>query len=221
MTNLEGSSNSTIKETKISAPPIIHRHTASTTQQNDQQLTTLQNLKRAEIDMGAVSLVHFDHGASSSKTDFDSLSIQLTVFFIISTLAYTAGFIMADFVMSVDSKNTWPLAEGAFGASLWSTVIIGPLLYAFLLFNTTSNRFVSTSSLSSGFSGSTLPKLNKLQTTHSTNKLSNLVPVLRRNNSSTPMMMSERNTERDDSPREIRVTVNVRTEEYDEEEIKL
>jgi len=56
--------------------------------------------------------------------------LQLTVFFTILCLAYTVGFILADYLMSVDAANTWPLAEGAFGASLWSTVIVSFLSFS-------------------------------------------------------------------------------------------
>ncbi|GAA5882832.1 hypothetical protein JCM16303_002484 [Sporobolomyces ruberrimus] len=161
----------------------------------DSRLTTLQNLKRAELDMAA-----------------------LTIFFIISSLAYTAAFIMADFVMSVDAANTWPLAEGAFGASLWSTVIIGPLLYAFLLYNTASNRLVSPSN--SDFLTSTQqPELRSFPSTTATqktatNRLASLVPILKRTNSATPMMSEPTLSEQ--IPREIMVVVQVQTEEYDD-----
>ncbi|GAA5923791.1 uncharacterized protein JCM15063_003767 [Sporobolomyces koalae] len=158
--------------------------------QKDQQLTTLQNLKRAELDMTA-----------------------LTIFFIISCLAYTAAFIMADFVMSVDAANTWPLAEGAFGASLWSTVIMGPVLYAFLLYNSASDRLISVSTrrlsnssanpeefvTASGLDGS------------SKSRLALFVPTLKRNPSTCATLMSEKMTS--DRPRDIVVTVQVRTEQ--------
>ncbi|GAA5908928.1 uncharacterized protein JCM6883_002556 [Sporobolomyces salmoneus] len=194
MSNLDGSTEKL--PPPIAPPPRVH---------TDQQLTTLQNLKRAELDMAA-----------------------LTIFFTISTLAYTAGFILADFVMSVDAKNTWPLAEGAFGVPLWSTVIIGPVLYAFLLFNTTSNRFVSPSSFSSSpnlagsigaFPTAIFPTLTTeiTATSPTTSKFANLVPVLRRNNSRTPMLSSGTEGDaRQPASKEIRVMVQVRTDSYDE-----
>jgi hypothetical protein len=119
---------------------------------------------------------------------------------------------MADYVMSVDAANTWKLAEGAFGASLWATVIIGPILYAFLLFNTSTNRLVSPSTPES--LGSThFPTLTTHTTrqTKTSDKLSSLVPVLRRNNSSAPFLARDP----EHGSREIKVMVQVQTEEHD------
>ncbi|GAA5966773.1 hypothetical protein JCM3765_000944 [Sporobolomyces pararoseus] len=198
MSNIEGSSTSTEKMTAPPISPPTIRHSGSDSTQ-DAQFTTLQNLKRAELDMAA-----------------------LTVYFILATLAYTAGFIMADIVMAASPKDSWNLAEGAFGAPLWSSVIIGPLLYAFLLFNTASDRLVSPSttslagSMQAGVPSLPIQPYGPKANSRMTNKLSNLVPVLRRNNSRTPMM-SERTERNETAPREIRVSVQVRTDEYDEE----
>ena len=129
---------------------------------------------------------------------------------------------MADFVMAASPKDSWNLAEGAFGAPLWCTVMIGPLLYAFLLLNTASDRLVSPSttslvgSMQAGVPSLPIQTYGPQTNSRTKNKLSSLVPVLRRNNSQTPMM-SERLDRDEVAPREIRVTVQVRTDEYEED----
>ncbi|GAA6024515.1 hypothetical protein JCM11491_006683 [Sporobolomyces phaffii] len=190
MTTLEGSTEKLDSLPPVVSPPPISHPGSSP---GERQMTTLQNLKRAELDMAA-----------------------LTIYFVIASLTFTAGFIMADYVMSVDAANTWPLAEGAFGASLWSTVIFGPILYLFLLFNTSSNRLVSPSTpdLLGTTHFATLTTMTTRQTR--TDRLSNLVPILRRNNSATPMMAAADKADYEPSvSREIKVTVQVRTEEHD------
>ncbi|GAA6064539.1 hypothetical protein JCM10212_005643 [Sporobolomyces blumeae] len=186
-------------------PPPIATSAGALGWAGTEQYRALWNLKRAQVDMTA-----------------------LTVYLTISCIAFTAAFILSDFVMIAGAGEVWPLAEGAFGSTLWQTTICGPFLYGFLLFNSTSNRFASPSrsSLEPALSTTGIDSLPVLRTSPRVRVGSDrsresprsieergsrwkaFVPSLKRVDSSTPMMTSttpaasSRSTrDRDEGPR--------------------